>query len=87
MPAKFPFLNALAGEIDKLGFEIEEEAKSIVQKDIAEVRVRKDETFAKARQHVADRRNAVQGVGEMLDKVNEALDRSNSGEGQDKRPT
>ena len=86
MPRPFTFLNALAGEIDKLSFEIEEEAKDIVTKELEAVRERKKVVFDKARDHVAANRLAVEGLHQNLEKLETALDRSNSGDTK-KNPT
>ena len=70
---KFPFLESLSTEIDKLGFEIEEEAKSIVQKDIAEVRTYKTQVFSEVRTAVASNRAAIDDMKTSLEKVLSAI--------------
>jgi hypothetical protein len=77
------FTASLAGEIDKLMFETEAEAQSIVSREVAAVRAKKDVIMQKARdkirQHVV---TSLDGLNEDLDNLDAALG-DNSGE----RPT
>jgi len=76
---KMPFLSSLAGEIDKLVFETEEEAKQIVQRDLVEARGKKDEVMTLARARLSEHRGIVSDLNEKLNDAADALG-SNSGE-------
>lgn len=78
MPRKFTYLSALASEIDKLEHSIEEEARQIVQKDLALVNEKKTVVFDKARQRIEDSHQAVHELNSNLDKLDDALGGSSS---------
>ena len=78
MPSDFPFLDALADEIHKIHFETEEQAKQLINRDIAELRMRKDEAFSLARGRIASHTEAVTNMGKSLNRVIDKL--SNSGD-------
>jgi hypothetical protein len=77
MPSDFPFLDSLAEEIDKIHFETEEQAKRLVQNDLAELRAKKDEAFKLAQQRITKHSDAITGMKQSLDKTIDKL--SNSG--------
>jgi hypothetical protein len=68
MSRDFPFLNALASEIDKVGFEIEDEARSIIQEDLPKLREKKATVMAAAKAELTRQ-------GDLMDKMNEGLNK------------
>jgi len=73
MTRKFPNLAGLAQAIDKVHFDIEEEAKKIVEQEVPVVVQQKNEVFAKARTSLKAGSDAVQDIAEQLRKADEAL--------------
>lgn len=82
---RFPFLQSLAGEIDKLYHETEEEAKALVQRDVNAVRTKKDDVMRLARMKLTNHREALDAISGDLDQAAAGLLGSNSGE--KKNPT
>jgi hypothetical protein len=80
MASDFPFLDSLADEIAKVRFETEEQARTMVQKDLVELRAKKDEAFTLAKTRIAAHGAAIEGMKTGLNKVIDKL--SNSGETQ-----
>jgi primase-polymerase (primpol)-like protein len=78
MASDFPFLDALAEEIDKVHFETEERAKKMIQNDIAGLRLRQDEAFKLAGARIEKHQDAIKNMSQGLTKVIDKL--SNSGE-------
>jgi hypothetical protein len=59
--ARFKHLSALPDEIEKLGAEIEADARSIVETDIAEVRAQKAAVFEQAGRVLTETRDTLRG--------------------------
>jgi hypothetical protein len=76
MPAngsKFPYLNAVAKAIDQLGFDIEADAKKIVEQDVAALSAQRETVMAKARAKLAQRQTMLTDLGKALDALDMAL--------------
>lgn len=77
MPSDFPFLDSLAEEIHKIHFETEAQAQQMVQKDLADLREKKDLAFKLAQQRIEAHSAAIDGMSVGLTKVIDKL--SNNG--------
>lgn len=72
---KFTWLPAVAGEIEKIGSEIEDDARKLITEDIPALRARKQNTFDGAKRHLSDGHGALTSLNGMLD----ALDKATNG--------
>jgi hypothetical protein len=67
MPTKMKYLASLAQEIDKFTFEVEEEAKQLIEKDLVDLRLTKKGVMDQARGQIFDHREALKEVKTQLD--------------------
>ena len=72
---KLTYLSAVATEIDKLGAELEDDARKVITEAIPAIRARKQHTFDSVKRHLADADGALTTMGGMLD----ALDKATNG--------
>jgi len=69
---KFTYLSAVAGEIDKLGSEMEDDARKVITEDIPAIREHKQNTFGSVKRHLGDARGALTTMDGMLDAIDKA---------------
>lgn len=79
---KFPYLSAVAKAIDQVGFDIEADAKKLVEQDVATVQAKRQTVMAKARAKLAARAAPLVELDTALDELDKAL-----GDNSSARPT